>query len=153
MRRAFSALLTGGLLLAASACGTAPNGSGPNTPAGTAASANVTPAVGAACEALSQAYTKNMAPYAQALTAVATDPKAVAEAQQALAAFATAVKEATAISADQQLQAAGKEAAEQMRKKSADTKYFGTIKTPDDVSKAMGPTLSAWLAPVQRHCS
>jgi hypothetical protein len=149
MRRAIYALLVGGALLTASACGTAPSSPGSNTPA----AAPSTPAAGAACEALAQVYDKNMGAYAQALTALAADPRTIAQAQQSLAAFATAVQDATKTSADTQLQAAGKQAAKQMHDKSTDDKFFAAIKTAEDVTKAIGPTLSQWLSPVQQRCS
>ena len=41
----------------------------------------------------------------------------------------------------------------QMRAKSSDTKFFATIKTPADVDKTMGTTLTGWLSPVQKQCS
>ncbi|MFC4065943.1 hypothetical protein [Actinoplanes subglobosus] len=151
MRRAIYTLLATGALLTASACGTAPD-SGTKSAASAPAVAVTTPAAGAACEALAQVYGKNMALYAQALTNLAADPKTIAQAQQSLAAFATAVQEATSTSVDSQMQAAGKQASEQMHKKSTDAKFFATIKTPDDVNKAMGPTLSEWLAPVAGKC-
>ncbi|MEU4159175.1 hypothetical protein [Actinoplanes sp. NPDC026670] len=150
MRRAFYALLTGGILLAASACGTAPGSPGANTTAGAAPSI---PPAGPACEALAKVYDQNMGPYAQALTTLATDPKTIAQAQQSLAAFATAVQEATKGSADTELEAAGKQAAKQMHAKSTDAKFFATIKSTDDVTKAIGPTLTEWLGPVQRRCA
>jgi formiminotetrahydrofolate cyclodeaminase len=153
MRRTIFALLTCGALLTASACGTAPGSPGSNAAPGGGSAAATTSAVGAACEALAKAYDKNMAPYAQALTTLTADPKAIAKAQQTLAAFATDVQEATKASTDSALQTAGKETAKLMQDKSADAKFFAAIKTPDDVSKAMGPTLTAWLAPVQSKCS
>jgi hypothetical protein len=149
MRRAIYALLAGGALLTASACGTSPGSPGTNTPA----AAPSTPAAGAACEALAQVYDKNMGPYAQALTALAADPRAIARAQQTLAAFATAVQDATKTSADTRLQAAGAQAAKQMHDKSTDDEFFATIKTTEDVTEAVGPTLSQWLSPVQQRCS
>ncbi|WP_328468331.1 hypothetical protein OHA21_51505 [Actinoplanes sp. NBC_00393] len=153
MRRVISTLLAGGALLTAAACGTAPN-SGTDTAASAPAAASpaATPAVGAACEALAQAYGKNMAPYAQSLTTLVSDRTTIAQAQQSLAAFATAVQDATKSSADKQLQADGKKTAEQMHAKSTDAKFFGAIKTPEDVNKAMGPTLTSWLSPLSEHC-
>ncbi|GIE80763.1 hypothetical protein Aph02nite_67130 [Actinoplanes philippinensis] len=151
MRHVIATLLAGGALLTVSACGTAPGA--PGSGAGGATAAVTTPPAGAACEALAQVYGTKMAPYAKALTTLATDPATIAQAQQSLAAFATAVQDATDTSADAGLKAAGKKAAEQMQKKSTDEKFFRAIKTPDDVNKAVGPTLSSWLAPVQQHCS
>lgn len=151
MRRALFALLTGSTLLAAAACGTAPGG-GTNPAPGTNTAASANSAIGTACEALAKVYDKNMASYAQALTSLAADPKAVTEAQQSLATFAADVQQATASSPDAALQSAGEETAKLMRDKSADAKFFSAIKTPDDVSKAMGQTLTAWLAPVQNKC-
>jgi hypothetical protein len=128
MRRTLFALITSGALLTASACGTGPGSPGSNPAPGAGNASATTSAVGAACEA-------------------------IAKAQQTLAAFATDVQEATKASPDSALQTAGKETAKLMHDKSADAKFFGAIKTPDDVSKAMGPTLTAWLAPVQSKCS
>ncbi|MDY7087913.1 MAG: hypothetical protein SYR96_22750 [Actinomycetota bacterium] len=152
--RAATALLAGGLLLTASACGTAMNGSptaAPNVsgaPVPTAAAA-----VKSTCEALGQVYGKNMAPFAEALTTFVADRKTIATAQQSLAAFATAVQEATATSEDADLKAAGKQAATTMHAKSTDTKFFNTIKTTKDVDKTLGTTMSQWLSPVSRHCN
>jgi nitrous oxide reductase accessory protein NosL len=145
MHRTVPALLAGAVLLTASACGTASNDAAPATPA-------TISAVGATCEALARVYAENMGPYARALTALTTDPKTVAQAQQALAAFATAVREATRTSADTQMQAAGQQAAKRMHDKSTDTGFFSTVKTTQDVTTAIGPTLSDWLSPVKQHC-
>jgi hypothetical protein len=81
------------------------------------------------------------------------DRKTVAQAQDSLAGFATAVTDATKASDDAQLRADGKQAADQMRAKSADPKFFAGIKTGEDVAQTMGPTLTQWLSPVTRHCS
>jgi hypothetical protein len=155
MRRTIRTLLVGGVLLSAAACGTA-TGTTPTTGASTAAGApagSVPGTVGATCEALGQAYSKNIASLAESLTTLVADRKTVAKAQESLAGFATAVADATKASDDAQVRADGKQAAEQMRAKSADTKFFATIKTSEDVSKTMGPTLTGWLSPVTRHCS
>jgi hypothetical protein len=153
MRRALFALLTGGVLLTTTACGTAPGSPSTNAAASPGPAAAASSAVGASCEALAQVYTENMAPYAQSLTTLVADPKAAAQAQKALATFATAVQDATKASEDAALKAAGEQTAKQMKAKSADAKFFGAIKTPEDVTTAMGPTLTEWLSPVARHCS
>ncbi|MBU2668278.1 hypothetical protein KOI35_32675 [Actinoplanes bogorensis] len=157
MRRTVPVLLAGGLLFTAAACGTAkgPASTAAGTPGAAAAPAASTApaAIRTTCEALGQAYGKNMAPFAEALTKFVADRKTIATAQQTLASFATAVQEATASSADAQLKADGKQAAEAMHKKSTDAKFFATIKTSKDVDKALGPTLTEWLSPVSRHCS
>ena len=152
MHRVIRTLLVGSAVLAAAACGTAAD-SGSTTTAASAPAANTPPGLGSTCEALAQVYGKNMAPYAQALTDLVADRKKVEPAQQALAAFATAVQDATKASEDAQLRAEGKKTADQMRAKSEDAKYFRTIKTAADVDKAMGPTLSEWLSPVSSRCS
>ncbi|MBL7258134.1 hypothetical protein [Paractinoplanes lichenicola] len=147
-------LLAGGLLLLASACGTA-TGS-PGTTPQAASAAPITTAQAATkstCEALGQAYGKNMAPFAEALTKYVADRKTIAAAQSSLAAFATAVQEATATSEDAQVKADGKQAADKMHAKSTDATFFGTIKTSKDVDKTLGPTMTEWLSPVSRHCS
>ncbi len=152
MRRTIRTLLVGGVLLTAAACGTA---KGPSTVAApTGAPASTAPAaIRTTCEALGQAYGKNMAPFAESLTKFVADRKTIATAQQSLAAFATAVQEATAASDDAQLRADGKQAAERLHAKSTDAKFFATIKTTKDVDKAVGPTLTEWLSGVSRHCT
>ncbi|MBG0565584.1 hypothetical protein [Actinoplanes aureus] len=152
MRRVIPVLLIGGGLLAAAACGTAQSGNTTAT-APSAPVATAPPAVAATCEALAEAYGENMAPYAKALHGLIADRKATAPAQQALAGFATAVQDATKASGDEELRIEGKEAADKLRAKSADAKFFAGIKTTEDVNKAIGPTLTEWLAPVHRRCS
>jgi hypothetical protein len=158
MRRTIRTLLVGCVLLTAAACGTATDKTATPTVAGTnggasGAAGNATPALASTCEALGQAYNKNIAALAESLTTLVADRKTVAQAQESLSAFATAVADATKASDDAQLRADGKQAAEQMRAKSADKKFFAAIKTGEDVNKTMGATLTAWLSPVTRHCS
>lgn len=151
MRRTVTTLLVGGVLLTAAACGTAKSPAAAPEAAAPASTAPV--AIKVTCEALGAAYGKNMAPFAEALTKYVADRKTIAAAQQSLAAFATAVADATQSGGDAQLKADGKQAADQMRAKSADAKFFAAIKTSEDVNKTMGSTLTAWLSPVNRHCS
>jgi len=152
MRRTIRNLLVGGVLLSAAACGTA-TGTTPTATGASAPAVGVPPAVASTCEALGQAYGNNIPAFAQALSALAADPKTVADAQESLAAFATAVADATKASDDAQLRADGKQAADQMRAKSADKKFFAAIKTTKDVDQTIGPTLTQWLSPITRHCS
>lgn len=151
MRRTICTLLVGGVLLSAAACGTATDTTATTSPA--VAPAGSAPAVASACEALGEAYNKNIAALAEALTTLVADRKTVAQAQESLATFATAVAEATKASEDAQLRADGKQAADRLRATSADTKFFAAIKTGEDVNKTMGSTLTEWLSPVTRHCS
>ncbi|MEV6301877.1 hypothetical protein AB0M02_20865 [Actinoplanes sp. NPDC051861] len=150
MRRIVPVLIAGGLLLTASACGTAPQSP---SAAATGAGPTAEPAVAETCLALSQVYSSNMAPLAQALTDVATSPSATAQAQRTFDNFATAIQDATKASADAGLRADGKVAADQLRAKAKDAAFFKTIKSSADVDKALGSTLTEWLTPVQRHCS
>jgi hypothetical protein len=150
MRRALCTLLVGGVLLSAAACGTATDKTAAPGPTPVASAPG---AVGSTCEALGQAYTTNIATLAESLTTLVADRKTTAQAQQSLAAFATAVADATKASDDAQIRADGKQAADQMRAKSADKKFFAAIKTSEDVSKTMGATLTGWLSPITRHCS
>ncbi|GAB2567862.1 hypothetical protein Aab01nite_44220 [Paractinoplanes abujensis] len=147
------ALLAAGVLVIASACGTATNSTTTAAPASAAPVTTAQAATKSTCEALGQAYGKNMAPFAEALTKYVADRKTIATAQSSLAAFATAVQEATATSKDAQIKADGKQAADKMHAKSTDAKFFSAIKTSKDVDKTLGPTMSDWLSPVQRHCS
>jgi hypothetical protein len=160
MRRTIRTLIVGGVLLTATACGTAPgtpNAAGTpavgSAPAGSAPAAKAPPGVGSTCDALGQAYSKNIATFAESLTNLVSDPKAVAKAQQSLAGFATAVSDATKASENAELKADGKLAADQMLAKSKDKKFFAAIKTGEDVNQTMGATLTGWLSPVTRHCS
>ncbi|MCM4084822.1 hypothetical protein [Paractinoplanes hotanensis] len=143
-----------GVLSAAAACGTVQSPSTATGTSGAPAPAPTAPAaIRSTCEALGQAYQKNMAPLAEALTAFVSDRTTIATAQQSLASFATAVQEATAASADPDLKSAGKKAATQMHAKSTDAKFFGAIKTSKDVEKTLGATLTGWLSPVTARCS
>jgi hypothetical protein len=155
MRRTIRTLLVGGVLLTAAACGTATDTASTAGTPGVAGAppATVSTALKSTCEALGQAYGRNMAALAESLTTYVGDRTTVARAQASLAAFATAVENATKASTDAKLKADGKQAADRMHAKSTDTKFFGTIKTSQDVEKTMGPTLTAWLSPVTRHCS
>jgi hypothetical protein len=157
MRRTFTTLLVGGVLLTAGACGTAPESatSATGTSAAPASSAAGAPtAIKSTCEALGQAYGRNMAALAESLTNYVADPPAnLKRAQASLAAFATAVDNATKASTDAQLEADGRQTATRMKAKSADPKFFGGIRNTKDIEKTMGPTLTSWLAPVSRHCS
>jgi hypothetical protein len=164
MRRAVQTLVVGGALLLAAACGTSKS---PSTPAN-----NGAPAVGASggagalpaaatetktlCESLGEVYNKNMGVFAESLTKmVAADGSkaTVQEAQVALKSFSVALRGATDKSTDAQLRSDGKQAADQLQTKSADPKFFKTIKTSTDVTTVLGPSLKEWLAPVQHHCS
>ncbi|MDI6098953.1 hypothetical protein QLQ12_10110 [Actinoplanes sp. NEAU-A12] len=151
MRRAIPALLAAGVLLAAGACGAGSGTTGVTTTVSAPPPAD--PATAAACEALARAYGKHMAPFAQALSGVVADGKATEPAQRALADFAAAVQAATEASTDAEIRADGKRAADQMRATSADAKFFAGIKTAEDADRAMGQTLTGWLAPLSRHCS
>jgi len=152
MRRAVRVVVAGGVAaLFAAGCGSAPN-SGPVSPAVPVAA----PETKVTCEAVGEAYTKNIGPFAVALTGmVQTTPTAAgrAAAQQKLKALADSVRAATQSSGDAQLKADGKQAADQLRAKAADATFFGTIKTAQDVSTVLGPSLKQWLSPVNHHCS
>lgn len=173
MRRSVRTLLVGSVLLTA-ACGTAnaPPSAPPAAPApgaqvaGAPAAAGSAPAAAAqpelknTCEALGQVYDKNMAPLAEALTKMVAGRKgatgadaAQQQAQQALKSFATAVRGATQASADAQLRADGKRAADSLQSRSTDAAFFGKIRTPEDVNTLLGPTLKEWLSPIAHHCS
>ncbi|MFF5077305.1 hypothetical protein ACFY36_09645 [Actinoplanes sp. NPDC000266] len=144
--------LTAVLLTAAAAagCSTAA-GSTTTLPAAPSAPAELK----STCDALGKAYGERMAPFAQSLTTLVgkRTPDAQKQAQDSLAAFATAVDDATRTSSDATLKADGKKTADQLRTKSGDTKFFATIKTEKDVTTTLGPTLKEWLSPVTRHCS
>ncbi|MCO8271743.1 hypothetical protein M1L60_14190 [Actinoplanes sp. TRM 88003] len=154
LRRTLRTAAVLGLVSAAAACGTAMSPGGAPVASGAPAPVATAPAaLRTTCEAVGQAYQKNMAPFAEALTKYVADRKTIATAQQSLASFATAVQEATAASEDADLKSAGKKAATQMHAKSTDAKFFEAIKTPKDVEKTLGTTLTGWLSPVSSRCS
>ena len=160
MRRVALGLVVGGLLLGAAACGAAGNPApGAGTPA-VGGAVTLTPeqaATKASCEAIGEVYTKNMGTFATSLSkvpAAGTDGAAAREeAQQKLGAFGSAVLDATKGSSDAQLRADGKQAAGRLATKAKDAAFFAKIKTTDDVSTVLGPTMKEWLAPVTHHCS
>ena len=166
MRQAVRAFIISGVLLSAAACGTATNpapgeqavgiGTATAPPSGTQTEATIR----SSCEAIGQVYSTHMAPIAEALSKLAADRSSPGDdkaserqVQQSLTAFATAIRGATDKSADPQLQAAGKKAADQLKAKAADRKLFSEVKTPQDVNTAVGPTLKEWLSPIEQQCS
>lgn len=164
MRRAVQTVVVGGALLLVAACGTSKSPSTP--PAGGAPAAGASGGAGALpaaatetkalCESLGEVYNKNMGVFAESLTKmVAANGSAASidEAQVALKTFSVAVRGATEKSTDAQLRNDGKQAADQLQTKSADDKFFKTIKTSKDVNNVLGPSLKEWLAPVSHHCS
>jgi len=152
MRRAVRVVVAGGVAaFFAASCGSAPS-SEAVTPAVPVAA----PETKATCEAVGAAYTKNIGPFAEALTRmVQATPTAAgrAAAQQKLKALADSLRTATQASGDAQLRSDGKRTADQLQAKSSDAKFFGTIKTAQDVSTVLGPSLKQWLSPVNHHCS
>jgi hypothetical protein len=165
MRRAVQTLVVGGTLILAAACGTSKSPSAPAAGAGTpvvgaSAGAGALPAAltetKAMCESLGQVYNKNMGLLAESLTKMVAAKGAKPqqeEAQVALKSFSVAVLGATEKSQDAQLRAAGKQAADELKAKSADAAFFKKIKTNQDVNTVLGPTLKQWLSPVQARCS
>jgi hypothetical protein len=152
MRRAVRVVVAGGVAaFFVAACGSAPS-SERVSPAVTVAA----PQTKVTCEAVGEAYTKNIGPFAEALTRmVQATPTAAtrATAQQKLKALADSLRAATQGSADAQLKSDGKQAADRLQAKASDAKFFGTIKTAQDVSTVLGPSLKEWLSPVNHHCS
>ena len=162
MRRAAPALALVGVLLSAAACGTA-RGPEPGTPAAPApAAASADPAQAqsrALCETLGQVYSKHLGPFAEALSATveggtaAREETAQKQARQQLTGLADAIVEATRANPDAQVQADGAKAAEQLRKASADDKFFRDVRSAEDVNTVVGTTMQTWIEPVARHCS
>ena len=163
MRRAVTALALAVVLLTAAACGTdrspQPATSGPVAAPAPAGSAPGDAPVRALCETLGKAYSDHLGPFAEALSATVAgstasrDANAQKQARQQLTGLADAITEATRGNPDKQVQADGVQAAEQIRKASADDGFFKKITSPDDVNKVMGTTMTTWLSPVARHCS
>jgi hypothetical protein len=163
MRQVVRALIIGGVLFSAAACGTASNpppGGGPGVGIG---SATAPPpgvlaseaSIKASCEAIGTVYSRNMAPVAEALTKLVdnTDKKTRQQAQQAMKAFAAEIRRATQGSTDPQLRTDGKKTADQLQAKAADAELFSKIKTNEDVNTVLGSTLKEWLSPIEQHCS
>ena len=167
MRQAVRALIVGGVLLSAAACGTAtnppPGSAGAGIGSATAPPAAERSAEAAArtsCEALGRVYSRYMAPYAQALTELVAArngdgdaKKGQQEVRTSLKAFATAIRGATQDSTDPRLRTDGKQAADTLQAKADDAGAFTAIKTTEDVNTAVGATLKQWLSPVNQHCS
>ena len=156
MRRATLGLVVGGLLLGSAAgCGATP---GARTPgAGTASLTPEQARTKASCEQIGTVYTRNMGAFAESLSKmVSTGADATAarkDAQQKLSAFGAAIRQTTQSSGDAQLRADGQQAADHLQATSADEAFFTKIKTNQDVTTVLGPTLKSWLAPVTQHCS
>jgi len=153
MRRIVFAVTLGGALLAAGACGTTKSTGTPAVPGPQPAALTQTKAF---CEGLGDVYSKNMGPFADALTKMVTTGGAKAsqtQASRALSAFATAVRGAASTSQDPRLRADGKKAADKLQAQSANKAFFAGVKTTQDVNTVLGPTLRQWLAPVASHCS
>ncbi|WP_433291976.1 hypothetical protein ACQP2F_26795 [Actinoplanes sp. CA-030573] len=151
MRRGVLALL---FVLPLAACGTDRTGLD-GQPAVAGSLASVAADTKTACEAVGAAYTKNIGPFAEAVTKLtpagtAADRKA---AQQRLGDFATSIRTATEKSADPRIVADGKATADALKAKASDPAVFAAIKTPQDASTLLGPTLKQWLSPINHHCS
>jgi len=166
MRRAVQALVIGGVLLPAAACGATTNpppgaqGGAPAAPAPGAAAPSVDGSIRSSCEALGQVYGKNLAPVAKALTELVAaqqspgDDKAhLRQVQRSLTAFAAAIRAATSDSTDPQLRADGEQTAARIQAKAQDAGFIRGVKTDQDVNTVLGPTLKQWLSPVTAHCS
>jgi hypothetical protein len=154
MRRVVLGVAVGGLLLGVAAgCGTA----GGPTPGGGTGAASLAPeqvATKTTCEAIGDVYGRNMGAFASSLSKVpAAGDTARQEARQKLTAFGSAVRDATKGSADAQLRADGKQAADRLQATAKNAAFFAKIKTTGDVSTVLGPTMKEWLAPVTHHCS
>ncbi|XVV09789.1 hypothetical protein ACQP2X_33735 [Actinoplanes sp. CA-131856] len=146
--------LTAVLLVAAAASSGCYTATGA-TPGTSAAPPSVSTELKSTCDALGKAYGERMAPFAESLTTLVgkRTPEAQKRAQDSLAAFATAVDDATRDSGDTELRTDGKKTADQLRATSGDAAFFAAIKTEKDVTTTLGPTLKGWLTPVTRHCS
>lgn len=167
MRRAVQAFIVSGVLLSAAACGTATTGptpgsapQAPQAPGAAAPTPTGPPADKTSCEALSEVYNQNMAPFAEAVTRMADarqrsqdDQDFERRVKQTLTSFATAITAATSDSTDPRLRTDGKKTAERLKAKAGDATFIGGIKTPEDATTVLGPTLKEWLSPVAQHCS
>jgi hypothetical protein len=162
MRQVVRALIVGGVLFSAAACGTAnnpaPGGQGVGIGSATAPAPGVLAsqaAIRESCEAIGKVYSKNMAPVAEALSKLADSAgkKNQQQAQQALTTFATEIRGATQQSSDPKLRTDGEKTADQLQAKAADAGTFSKIKTTEDVNTVLGSTLKEWLSPIEQHCS
>ena len=160
MRRAVLGLVVGGLLLGSAAgCGATNNPApGAGTPgAGTASLTPEQARTKASCEQIGTVYTRNMGAFAESLSKMvstgADTTAARKDAQQKLSAFGAAIRQTTQSSGDAQLRADGQQAADHLQATSADEAFFTKIRTNQDVTTVLGPTLKSWLAPVTQHCS
>jgi hypothetical protein len=150
MRRAVVGVVVAGLIGGLAACGTG------GDPAGAPSLTPEQLATKNSCEAIGSVYTKNLGPFAEALSKMTASGDAAAarkNAQAKLSAFGAELQATTDGSQDAQMRADGRQAADQLRKTSADDAFFKKIKTTQDVSDVVGPMMKQWLAPVTHHCS
>ncbi len=163
MRRAVQALLVGGALLTATACGNVDNPAPYTAPNPGQATAVSVPPVEATtkqwCEALGQVYNQNMGPFAESLTKMVDGRRtgagatAVAAAQKSLSTFAGAIRSATEGATEPALIQIGRQTSEQMQAKAKDKAFFDKIQTTQDVNTLLGPTLKEWLSPLTQQCT
>jgi hypothetical protein len=169
MRRAVIALVAGGVLLAAAACGTAPapSSTGSGAAAGTQAPASTDPKVQASltdtrqvCEAVGKANSKDIGPFAASVSKLVASRKAGGtaaaaakqDAQHALVTYGEDLRAATQGSANEQVRADGTTVADTLKAKAADNATFDQLKTNTDIATLLGPTMTEWTAPVSKHC-
>ncbi|GGL00117.1 hypothetical protein [Mangrovihabitans endophyticus] len=155
MHRAAQALIVGGTLLVASACGLADDDQAAPAPPNSAPSVDA--AIRDSCTTLGEVFNQRMAPFAQALSTMVDKSGDTAQgrqkAKQALTAFATDVRRATRDSDNPELRADGARTADKLQAKADDPAFFRAITTSQDVSTVLGNDMTTWLSPVKQHCS
>jgi hypothetical protein len=161
-------IVTAGMIVLNAACGTdratdaipavqpAP-GQAASTRAGTAPSIDPRAAF---CPAIGEVYSARLGPFAAALSRITTVPSGSGEAEaardearKALGSFAAEIRSVTATATAAEARQAGAKVADAMAAKSTDDKFFGGIKTGEDVEKVLGTTVTGWLEPIDEYCA
>lgn len=169
MRRALLAVLAGGTLLTAGACG--------GTHDNTDASASVAPSrvpdetlpplpdysadTKAVCDRLQTVYTGELRAFGTAIGQMVSykEAKQTADAQKAedaaaveLKAVGAKIKQETATAQDPDLKAAGVTTAAKFDQSATNRAYFDKVKTLKDLDSTLQTQMHDWLTPVSGYC-
>jgi len=160
-------IVTAGMIALTAACGTdratdaipavQPAPGQVATRAGTAPSIDPRAAF---CPAIGEVYSARLGPFAAALSRMTTVPSGSGEAEaardearKALGSFAAEIRSVTATATAAEARQAGAKVADAMAAKSTDDKFFGGIRTGEDVEKVLGTTVTGWLEPIDKYCA
>jgi hypothetical protein len=169
MRRAFLALALGGVLLSAAACDSDAESTTTAAPAATTPSGAPTSAApdysantALVCGKVSTIYNKNFNGFATEMGKMIAykGAKQTADAEKAEKAAAAHLKDIgskiakeTRAAEDPELKTAGAASAAKLTKSAADTKFFDSIKTTEDLDKKIEDKMVDWMSPVTGYCA